>query len=313
MDKKKNIHISVVSPVYGCSTSLIELYIRLKDTLSKITNEFEIILVNDGSPDDAWAIISELCHLDNKVKGINLSRNFGQHYAITAGLDHCKGEWVVVMDCDLQDQPEEIIKLYTKAQEGWEIVVGKREKRKDSLLKKGFATIFYFIYNNLSENRLNPDVANFGIYSKQVISYFNLCREDFRSFGLMVNSVGFKRFELTIDHAKRKKGKTTYTYKKRVDLAIDNILSNTDKPLRILFKIGLMISILSILCIMVLIYKYFFMQTPLPGWTSLIVSLFFLCGLIIASIGFIGLYIGKIFIQVKQRPLYMVQEKINLN
>src|SRR5450759_2102429 len=138
-------HISIVSPVYGCKTCLYELYYRLKETLEKITPDFEIILVNDASPDGAWDIIVELANKDKRVKGIDLSRNFGQHYAITAGLDRSNGEWVVVMDCDLQDQPEEILKLYDKTKDGFDIVLAKRTNRKDSFVKKTFSMIFYNI------------------------------------------------------------------------------------------------------------------------------------------------------------------------
>jgi len=126
MTTHKKIHISIVVPVYGCGKSLVQLYGRLDKTLSSLTNDFEIIMVNDASPDDAWKTIKSLSEKDKRVKGINLSRNFGQHSAITAGLDYAQGDWVVVMDCDLQDQPEEILKLYNKAQEGYDVVFGKR-------------------------------------------------------------------------------------------------------------------------------------------------------------------------------------------
>ena len=149
-----NPHISIVSPVYGCQTCLYEFYYRLKETLGKITDNFDIILVNDYSPDGAWATIVELANKDNRVKGINLSRNFGQHYAITAGLDNCNGDWVVVMDCDLQDQPEEIIKLYEKKKEGYDFVQGCRIKRKDNVIKKALSKAFYMVMQYLTDSRL---------------------------------------------------------------------------------------------------------------------------------------------------------------
>ncbi len=178
MHINNKIHISVISPVYGCKTCLYELYFRLKETLEKITPDFEIILVNDGSPDGAWETIVELANKDKRVKGIDLSRNFGQHYAITAGLDYCKGQWVVVMDCDLQDRPEEIIKLYDKSKEGVDIVLAQRINRRDSFFKKMLSlvesTFPVGIGNNLvflgrkgsgkefridvSQNSLQPDI-----------------------------------------------------------------------------------------------------------------------------------------------------------
>ena len=169
MDTNNNIEISVVAPAYKCSECIEELYTRLIVSLAKITNSFEIIFVNDGSPDNDWGVIKKLAISDKRVKGINLSRNFGQHYAITAGLDYAVGNWVVVMDCDLQDQPEEIGKLYNKALEGFDIVVGVRENRKDNFFKKITSALFYVIFNYFTDQKLNNKVANFGIYSKQVI------------------------------------------------------------------------------------------------------------------------------------------------
>nr|NQU89954.1 glycosyltransferase family 2 protein [Bacteroidota bacterium] len=144
-------NISIVCPVYGCKTCLYELYLRLKETLETINQDFEIIMVNDASPDGAWDTIVEIAQKDKRVKGINFTRNFGQHYAITAGLNHCDGEWVVVMDCDLQDQPEEIIKLYNKAIEGYAIVFAKRSQRKDKWAKRMFSRFFYSILGYLTD------------------------------------------------------------------------------------------------------------------------------------------------------------------
>jgi glycosyltransferase involved in cell wall biosynthesis len=309
----KPLHISIVIPVYGCKTCLAELYLRLKKTLESITQDFEIIMVNDASPDGAWEMILDIATKDARIKGINFSRNFGQHYAITAGLDHAQGEWVVVMDCDLQDQPEEIVKLYNKALEGYDIVVGKRASRKDSFFTKFGSKVFYSIFNYLTEVKMNPEVSNFGIYSKQVISNFCLLHEEFRGFGLHLHWLGFTRCEIEINHAQRKSGTSAYTLQKKIQLAFNVTLSSTDKPLRILFNIGLIIALLAFVFGFYYLITFFYYHKPISGWTSLIVSLFFLSGIIIASIGLVGLYIGKIFKQVKQRPLYVVQQKINID
>ncbi len=308
-----NPHISVVTPVYGCKTCLIELYLRLTQTLETINPDFEIIMVNDASPDGAWETIVELAQKDSRVKGINLSRNFGQHYAITAGLDYAAGEWVVVMDCDLQDQPEEIIKLYNKALEGFDVVVGKRVHRKDNLIKKFCSKVFYTLFNYLTEVKMNPQVSNFGIYSRQVVQNFCLLREEFRGFGIHLHWLGFRRCEIEINHAQRNNGKSSYSLQKKIQLAFNVTLSSTDKPLRILFTIGLVIAIFAFVIGFYYLITFFYYNRPLSGWTSLIVSLFFLSGIIIASIGLVGLYIGKIFRQVKERPLYIIQNKINYN
>lgn len=310
---QKNPHISIVSPIYGCKTCLVELYLRLKATLETINPNFEIILVNDASPDGAWQTITELAQKDTRVKGINLSRNFGQHYAITAGLDHAKGDWVVVMDCDLQDQPEEIIKLYNKALEGYDLVVGIRAKRKDSYAKKLGSKVFYKLFNYLTEIKMNHEISNFGIYSKNVIRSFCQLREEFRGFGLHLHWIGFNRIEIEINHAKREHGQSSYNFTKKLQLALNVILSSTDKPLRLLFSTGLIISCFAFLMGFYYLFTFFYYNRPINGWTSLIVSLFFLSGIIISGIGILGLYIGKIFKQVKERPLYVIQNKINCN
>lgn len=176
--------ISIVSPVYKAEKIVDILVKRIKEEVSKITENYEIILVEDGSPDRSWEAIERNCMEDKRVKGIKLSRNFGQHYAITAGLDHAKGEWTVVMDCDLQDRPEEIINLYQKALEGYDIVLARRHKRQDSFLKRTFSWLFYKILSYLTGTKHDPAVANFGIYHKKVIQAVSQMRESIRYFFL---------------------------------------------------------------------------------------------------------------------------------
>ncbi|WP_292661641.1 glycosyltransferase family 2 protein [Nitratifractor sp.] len=304
----RNVHISVVTPVYGCAESLPELYERLVHTLEKITENFEIIMVNDASPDNAWDIIRELATKDSRVRGIDLSRNFGQHRAITAGLDYVSGEWIVVMDCDLQDQPEEILKLYSKANEGYDIVVGRRVVRRDGFFKKLGSRLFYKLYNYLTDSNVDNAIGNFGIYSSKVIQSIRRFREQNRSFGLFVLWTGFRRAEIEIAHASRRRGKSSYTLSKLINLAIDSIVAHSNKPLQLSVKFGFSLSFFAILYSVWLVLKYFIWDYHVQGWTSLIVSVYFLAGLIIGSIGMVGLYIGKIFDEVKQRPLYIIRE-----
>jgi polyisoprenyl-phosphate glycosyltransferase len=301
-------HISVVTPVYGCAQSLPELHKRLVATLSAISSQFEIIMVNDASPDQAWDAIQELAVQDSRVKGINLSRNFGQHHAITAGLDFAHGDWVVVMDCDLQDKPEEIKTLYTKAQEGFDIVVGKRENRQDSFFKKLGSRAFYHAFNYFSDTSVNNTIGNFGVYSQHVIKNIRSLREQDTSFGLSATWVGFTRAEIKIEHNKRKHGQSSYTIAKLISLATGSITSHSNKLLHLSVKAGLTLSIGAIIASLWLIVKYFFLSKAVLGWTSTIVSLYFLAGLILFSIGITGLYIGKIFDNVKNRPLYIIKE-----
>ncbi|PUE63339.1 glycosyltransferase [Arcobacter caeni] len=302
------MHISIVTPIYGCCSSLNSLYERLNRTLSTITNDFEIIMVNDASPDNAWEGIKELALKDKRVKGINLSRNFGQHKAITAGLDYASGDWIVVMDCDLQDQPEEIVKLYNKAQEGYDIVFGRRSERKDGFFKKLSSKLFYKVYDYFTESKVDNTIANFSIISKKVLDSLKELREQNRMYPLFINWIGFNKTEIDIEHAKREEGKSSYTIKKLIDLAIDSIVSQSNKPLKLSIKFGFIVSLLSLFYAFWLIVRYFLFSIPTEGWTSVMVSIYFIGGLLFANMGILGLYIGKIFDETKNRPIYIVQE-----
>lgn len=302
----KSPHISVVSPVYGCPEALNELCERLHKTLGSITENYEILLVNDASPDNSWEIIKDLAQKDPCVKGVNLSRNFGQHYAITAGLDFAVGDWVVVMDCDLQDVPEEIEKLHAKALTGFDIVVARRAERKDGLVRKGLSKFFSLIFSYFTGTKIDNRIASYGIYSRKVIDGIIQLREQNRSFGLFVLWVGFSRVEIDVRHAARAHGKSSYDFQRMARLAIDSLVAHSDKLLRLTVKLGLTISVVSLLFALWLVISYLVSGTPIVGWTSLIVSVYLTAGLIIGTIGILGLYIGKIFDEVKNRPLYIV-------
>ncbi len=301
-------HISVVTPVYGCAKALPELYERLVETLSTITENFDIIMVNDQSPDEAWHVIMQLAAKDPRVKGINLSRNFGQHKAITAGLDYADGEWVVVMDCDLQDQPEEILKLYNKAREGYDVVFGRRAERKDSFFKRYSSLLFHKVFNFISGMKTDGSTANFSIISHTVVKYFRKMREQNRGYAPFITWLGFKRADIDIDHAKRPHGESSYSLRKLITLAIDSIVAHSNKPLRLSIEFGFIMTFLSLLYAGWLIFRYFVYGVPVPGWTSVMVSIYLIGGLLFANMGILGLYIGKIFNETKKRPLYVVSE-----
>ena len=185
--------ISVVIPVYGCRAALTELYRRLVESVSKITNEFEIILVNDNCPQNSWEVIEELCANDKRVKGIELSRNFGQMRAILAGLDYAVGEWIVVMDCDLQDRPEEIVRLYEKAMEGYDVVFARRKERRDNPIKVFLANQFYKVYRFATEGNYDGAVCNFSIVKKNVIANYCRMREQHRGYVMYIRWLGFRQ------------------------------------------------------------------------------------------------------------------------
>jgi len=300
-------HISVVVPVYGCVACLRELHDRLKLALQEITEEYEIILVNDASPDGSWDVISEIAENNLKVKGINLSRNFGQHYAITAGLDFSQGDWVVVMDCDLQDQPEEIKNLYQKAGEGYDLVVGRRAHRQDGFLKKLGSKLFYIVFDYFTGTKVDNQIGNFGIYSSKVIRSICAFREQNRSFGLFAIWVGFRRIEIDLVHAARAQGRSSYTLQRLFNLAVDSIVAHSNKLLLLTVKVGFLLALGAVLFSLWLVVRYFVAGGGVTGWTSLIVSIFFTAGLVITSIGVVGIYVGRIFEEVKGRPLYIIQ------
>lgn len=300
--------ISIVIPVFGGKESLYQLYQRLNESLSVITTSFEIIMINDASPDNAWQVISNLAEKDNRVKGINLSRNFGQHYAITAGLDYAQGDWVVVMDCDLQDQPEEIIHLYNKAQEGFDLVLASRKNRKDSFLKRLGSKLFYQLLSYLTDTEQDGSIANFGIYHRKVIHAVLSMGDEIKYFPVMVRWVGFKCRVLNIKHARRHEGKSSYTLQGLMKLAISIMISFSDKPLTLMVKLGGSISIISFLYSVYVFFNVFFNGVFVSGWASIMISIWFLGGLIIMLLGVSGIYIGKIFDQTKSRPAYIIKE-----
>lgn len=300
-------HISVVIPVYKAENCLHELYTRLQASLEEITDDFEIILVEDCGGDRSWDIIVELNRTDPRVKGIQFSRNFGQHYGITAGLENCDGDWVVVMDCDLQDRPEEIPRLYAKAKEGFDVVLARREKRTDALIKKTTSALFYKIFSYFTSLKCDGRVGNFSIISRQVATNLANMREQLRFFGGLISWMGFPTTSIDVRHAERYQGKSTYTYRKLWNLAVETIIAYSDKPLRLSIKIGFVISLFSFLYGGYMVFRWLTHDESVLGWTSVIVSLYFLSGIIIANLGIIGIYLGKTYDETKKRPLYIIR------
>jgi glycosyltransferase involved in cell wall biosynthesis len=304
------INISVVIPVYKAADIIDELISRLENVLGPIFTSYEIILIDDRSPDNSWdKIISNSKNNPMKIKGLRLSRNFGQHYAITAGIDFAKGDWIVVMDCDLQDRPEEIPKLYDTALQGYEIVLALRTHRKDNILKKAFSKLFYSILSYLTGTYQDPSIANFGIYSRKVIDSVVSLRENIRYFPTMIRWVGYKRKSVPVEHSERAKGKTTYTFRKLLNLSLNIMLAYSDKPIRISVVMGFMLSFISFIFALFVFYLYITNKVIVSGYASLIISISFFSGLIIFILGIIGLYVGKTFESTKNRPLYFVDDK----
>ena len=294
--------ISIVSPVYRAEKILPILVSEINLVMERIGEDYEIILVDDRSPDNSWEVMKVLSSQNPKIKSIRLSRNFGQHSAIFAGLTKAKGDWVVVMDCDMQDQPKEIAKLYKKALDVYDIVLGQRENRKDKFLKKLTSRLFYKVFNYLSGANFDNNVANFGIYHQKTIKSILDMKDYVKFFSLFINWIGFKSVSIPIEHGEREEGKSTYSVGRLFKQAFNVIISFSDKPLRLFINFGLSISILSFVLGIYYLYLSITHKITQPGFSSLILSIWFLSGIIISCIGIVGVYLGKTFDQTKGRP-----------
>lgn len=305
------IEISIVSPVYKAENLVDKLVERIINSVSKLTDSYEIILVEDCGPDDSWKKIQENCNKHLVVKGIKLSRNYGQQHAIQAGLDASSGKYVITMDCDLQDQPEEIGKLLSKAKEGYEIVVASRKNRQDDLFKKFLSKIFYTTLSYLTETKQDRTVANFVCYHRISVEAMARVKDHNRYYPMLQQLIGFNYGKIKIEHAKREEGKSSYSFGKRLRLALDTILTFSDKPLRLTVKFGVSLSFLSICAAITMVVLYIFSDVKAEGWASLALLVSFFSGIIISILGMVGLYVGRTFESVKSRPTYIIQEQLN--
>jgi glycosyltransferase involved in cell wall biosynthesis len=304
-------HLSVVIPVLNEETLIQELINRVTLNCEKITTNYEVIIVDDGSIDNTWSKIIDASKLNKKVRGIKLSRNFGHHYALTAGLHETAGEWVVVMDGDLQDRPEVIPDLYEESQEGYDVVFVSRTNRPEKLSYKILQKIFYKLLKVLSGLNFDSSQANFSILNRKVVEAFKTFPESARFYGSTIMWLGFKRSKIFSDHGKRLSGKPSYTLKKRLRLASDIILSFSERPLKFAIGVGISLSTISIIAAVWIIYAAITRGYSVTGWTSLMFSIFFFSGVILVFLGIIGIYLGRVFQEVKRRPLYVVSERLN--
>lgn len=298
--------ISVVVPVYGCRAALPELHRRLTEVLLKITNNYEIILVNDGCPQNSWEEIVRICDIDSKVVGLEMARNFGQIKAITAGLDYSRGDWVVVMDCDLQDRPEEILNLYNKALEGYDVVFARRKTRQDSRSKVFVSNCFYKLYSMATDVEYDPALCNFSISNRKVIDGYCSMRELHRAFVMYIKWMGFRQTSIDVEHNERYEGKSGYDFKKRIHMALEILTSQSDKLLKATAILGFLMSAIAFVGVIITVIRFFALHIT-PGYSSMLSAIFFMGGLIIMVIGMVGIYIGNIFMEVKHRPLYLIR------
>ena len=306
--------LSVVAPVYR-SDSIVPEFVRCTcAAAAKVTDNFELLLVEDGSPDNSWAAIVRECDRDPRVKGLQLSRNFGQHPAITAGLAHALGEYVVVMDSDMQDDPDDIPALYQKALEGFDIVFARKRIRRFGLLRNLTTRLYYAIFRWLASVDYDQHIGAYSLVTRRVVDAFLQFGDYRRGYVIVLGWLGFRRAHVNVEHRDRLVGRSSYSTWGLVAHAITIALAYSDKPLRISIYFGLALSLLSFLLGIWLAINYFRSNVGqlALGWTSIIISHLFLSGLLLTSLGVVGLYIGRIFEQVKQRPIFVVRETRNV-
>lgn len=303
-------YLSVVSPVYQADGLVRKLVDEIRAAIKPLEISYEILLVEDASPDKSWEAICDCCAKFSEVRGVRLSRNFGQHYAISGGLSLARGDWVIVMDCDLQDCPAEIPRLLEKAAEGYDVVVARRALRQDGFFKKLSSRFFYGTLGWLTGTVHDPAIANFGIYSAKVIAAINSMPESIRYFPTMVRWVGFRTTTLDVEHQARPQGKTSYNLRRLFNLALDICLAYSDKPLRLAVGAGFVVSLIGFVFAGFTLVQAFRGEIQVLGYASLIVSLWVLSGLMIFIMGVVGLYVGKCFEGVKRRPPFIICEEM---
>lgn len=306
--------LSVCSPVYRAQSILPELVRRIEESLKPLAIDYEIVLVEDCSPDESWNVISQICTENSRVIGVKLAKNSGQHNAITAALAHAKGDYVVVMDCDLQDDPKYIPELLTEAQKGYHIVYTAKEKRSHSAFKNLTGRLYgYFLLKLTGNSELyKSEIGSYSLLSRNAVEAFLSFREVHRHYLMILRRLGFRSTAIRIKHNPRFEGKSSYTFFKLLNHAIDGIVSQSNRLLYLSVYVGLAMFAFSFAFIAILFVLYF-TKGFLSGWTSLMVMLLFSTGLIMLTFGIHGLYLGKIFDQTKARPLYIVEETHNYN
>lgn len=306
------MEISVISPVYGAPTLLHELVRQIEETVSQLTSEYEIILVEDHSPDNSREIITDICRDNKKVKGVFLSRNFGQQYALNAGFDLSKGDYVVTLDCDLQNPPAQIKDLYEKIQEGYDIVFASRQNRPDNFFMTQGSHLFNKLMGFLTDTKQDESLAEFAIYRRKVIEAMAQMGDYRRYYPLMNQWVGFKTAKILVNHDERTDGKeSSYSMRKRINLAITTAVAFSTKSLRLIVYFGFVITFIAILLALFLVIKTLITGIDVSGWVTLFVSMWFIAGILVTVIGIVAVYIGSIFDEVKHRPSYIIDEKLN--
>ena len=303
------MEISIVVPLYNEEKNIRLMHDRLVSSILKITSNFEIIYVNDGSNDNSFLELLKLSNEDERVKYINFSRNFGHQIAVTAGLDYSKGAAVVIIDGDLQDPHEVIPEMYALYKEGFEVVYGQRLIRKgESFLKKITAKYFYRILKKITNINIPVDTGDFRLIDRKIVNDLKNMPEQNKFLRGQIAWLGYRQTSIFFERDERKFGETGYPFSKMLKFALDGITGFSDVPLQFVTKTGIFISFISFLVILYAIFSHFILERTITGWTSLIISSMFIGGVQLISVGIIGEYISRINKNVQNRPLYIVSE-----
>jgi len=300
--------ISYIFPIYNEEGNIPLLYETIKDTVSLNKKYlYQFIFINDGSRDTSLAELQKIQKKDTRIIIIDLARNFGHQIAVTAGIDYAEGDAVIIMDSDLQDPPAVSLELVKKWEDGFDVVYAQRKSRKDTWFKKLTADIFYRLLQRVSEIDIPRNTGDFRLIDRKVVDQLKKFKEHNRFLRGMVSYVGFKQVAVQFDRDERHAGTTGYPFKKMVRFAFDGIFGFSNAPLKLISRLGYTISILSVFGIAyALIAKLFFPATVIEGWTFTVISIFFIGGVQLMMLGVIGNYIGRIYTEVQNRPLYGV-------
>jgi dolichol-phosphate mannosyltransferase len=309
MEQSRIIELSVVVPVYNEQEILPELYQRLIDAVGQLTPSYELIFVDDGSKDGTFIQLQELSKKNPLVRFIRFSRNFGHQIAVSAGLDHCRGKAIVIIDGDLQDPPELIPKLYEKYTEGYKVVYARRIKRKgESYFKKVTARLFYRLLKKITSVDIPLDTGDFRLVDREIVEYLKKMPEQNKFLRGQIAWLGFRQTFVEFERDSRKMGKTQYSLRKMIRLALDGITAFSDTPLKFATTLGFFVSLVAFIIIIYALYAHFVCHRTITGWTSLIISTMFIGGIQLLAIGIIGEYISRINTNMRDRPLYIIEE-----
>jgi dolichol-phosphate mannosyltransferase len=303
------MHLSIVIPIYNEEANISALYERLSGVAKSINPAYELLFVNDGSKDASILLIKQLAMQDSHIRYLDLSRNFGHQIAVSAGLDRCVGEYIAIIDADLQDPPELITDMYKKMQEGYEVVYAKRRSREgETFLKKFTARQFYRMLASITSVEIPVDTGDFRLMSHKIVEVLRQMPEQHKFLRGQISWVGFNQTYVEYDRSERNAGETGYTYKKMIRFALDGITSFSRFPLKVATISGFVVSGFSFLMIIYALYSKFFLKDTIQGWTSLMLAITFIGGIQLISLGIMGEYIGRLSDNVRKRPLYIIKD-----